>query len=74
MREHIDADAQRLDLGSRFVHAAGNSGLVQAERQGQSSADTGADNGNVAILIHMKSLCRLGGSGRSAKSAGSALD
>ena len=31
MRQQIDADADRLDLGSGFENAAGNFGLVQRE-------------------------------------------
>ncbi len=33
MRQHVDADAERLQLGDALEHARGNTDLVQAERQ-----------------------------------------
>ena len=35
MRQHIDADAKRLQFGNAFEHFGGNADLVQAERQRQ---------------------------------------
>src|SRR5262249_24656518 len=35
MREHIDADAERLQLGDAFEHLCRDADLVQAERKGQ---------------------------------------
>ena len=46
MRQHIDADAEGLDLGGRFVNAAGNAGRVQREGSGQ-AADAAAEDDNV---------------------------
>ena len=46
VREQIDADADRLDLGRRFEYPAGNSGGVQRQPERQ-SANAGADDDDV---------------------------
>src|SRR5690348_3516500 len=43
MRQHVDADAERLQFGDALEHPGGNADLVQAERQGQ-PADATARN------------------------------
>ena len=49
MRQQIDADADRPDLGGGFENAAGNSGLVQRQPERQ-PADAGADDDD---LVHV---------------------
>ena len=45
MRQHVDADAERLQLGHAFEYFGGNADLVQAERQRQ-PADAAAGDKN----------------------------
>src|SRR5580692_5128677 len=45
MRQHIDADTERLQFRHALEHFGGDADLVQAERQGQ-PADTAACNEN----------------------------
>ena len=52
VRQEVDADAKRLEFRHRFVDAAGDSGLMQAERQGQ-SADAGAQDDDVFVCLLM---------------------
>ena len=47
-RQHVDADAERPDLRGGLVDAAGDSGLVQRQRQRQ-AADAGADDGDFPV-------------------------
>ena len=49
MRQQVDADTHRLDLGGGFENAAGNSGLMQRQPEGQ-AADAGADDND---LVHI---------------------
>ena len=49
MRQQIDADADRADLGNGLVDAAGNPGLVQRQSERQ-AADAGADDDD---LVHV---------------------
>jgi len=46
VRQQVDADAERFDLGRRFEHAAGHSGAMQRKRERQ-PADAAADDENV---------------------------
>ena len=58
MRQHVDADAERLQLGHAFEHPSGNADLVQAERQCQpADAAAGDEYGHVTPL----SRCCLSG-------------
>jgi hypothetical protein len=50
VRQDVDADAERLDLGGRFENAARDAGCVQAEGR-RKAADTGADDGDVAVEV-----------------------
>ena len=43
MRQHVDADAERFQLGNTLEHADGNADLVQAERQRQSANAAAGD-------------------------------
>ena len=49
MRQDIDADAERQDLGGRLVDAAGDAGAVQEQGQRQ-AADAGADDDDPAAV------------------------
>ena len=52
MRQHIDADAKRLQLGNAFEHFGGNADLVQAQRQRQSAdAAPGNKNSHVSVVL-----------------------
>ena len=53
VRQHVDADAERLHLGRRLVDAAGDAGAVQRERERQ-AADAGADDGDVAVAAALR--------------------
>jgi hypothetical protein len=46
VRQHVDAHAERLDLGRRLEDAAGDAAPVQIERERQ-PADAGADEEDV---------------------------
>ena len=46
MRQYVDADADRLDLGHRFEHAAGDAARMQGQRERQ-PADTAADDADI---------------------------
>src|SRR5579872_4714938 len=48
MRQQVDADANRPDLGNRLEYPAGNAGLLQRQSQRQ-AADAGADDDD---LVH----------------------
>ena len=54
MRQHVDADAERPQLGHAFEHFGGNADLVQAERQRQpADAAAGDEYGHVTpLLLH----------------------
>ena len=43
MRQQVDADAERLDLGRGLEDAAGDAGLVQRQRE-REPADAAADD------------------------------
>ena len=52
MRQHVDADAERLQLGHAFEHFGGNADLVQAERQRQPADAAACDEyGHVTPLF-----------------------
>jgi hypothetical protein len=56
MRQQVDAHAQGLQFGHRFVDAAGDAGLVQAQRQGE-AADPGAQHDDLGrCLAHVSGL------------------
>ena len=55
MRQQIDADADRLDFGSGFENAAGNSGLVQRKPERQ-PADPGANDDDVVHASSRKPI------------------
>ena len=50
VRQDVDADAERPDLGAPLVDATGDAGPVQAEGERQ-AADAGADDGD-PLLLH----------------------
>src|SRR6266545_1526787 len=58
VRQDVDADAQRLDLGRRLEHARGNAGLMQAERQRQ-PADAATDDQDIGVVTHSGLIPRL---------------
>jgi hypothetical protein len=48
MRQHVDGDAERLQLGHALEHFGGNADLMQAERQRQpADAAAGDEYGHV---------------------------
>ena len=52
MRQHVDADAERLQRGHALEHFGGNADLVQAERQRQpADAAAGDENGHDTLLL-----------------------
>jgi hypothetical protein len=55
MRQQIDADADRLDFGSRFENPAGNSGRKQRKPEGQ-PADAGSDDDDLVHVFHPGAL------------------
>jgi hypothetical protein len=56
MRQHVDADAERLQFGHALEHFGANADLMQAERQRQSAdAATGDENSHDTPLLLMAS-------------------
>jgi len=55
VRQDVDADAERLQLGRGVVDAAGDSGAVQRERERQ-AADSGADDEDVAAASRVRAF------------------
>ena len=60
VREQIDADTDRPDLGGRLEYPAGNAALVQRKSERQ-SANAGSDDDDVVHLPSRRALRRLRG-------------
>ncbi len=56
--QQIDAHAQGPDFAHRLIDAAGDAGLVQAQRQDQ-AADPGTDDDHIGICFHGYATCTL---------------
>ena len=58
VRQDVDADANRLDLRHRFVHAAGNALRVQHQRK-REAADAAANDQNFHVMYRpLSKQCR----------------
>ena len=70
MRQHVDADAERPQLGHAFEDPDGNADLVQAERQRQpANATTRDENSHVTPPLLPPRHDMRGGKGATAKTA-----
>src|SRR5438876_11881450 len=58
MRQEVDADTERMDLGGGLEHTAGDAGLMEAERQAE-AANARTDDQHISMFAHSAAIPRL---------------